>query len=389
MALYQRITRHLLRYMNANTYKNSDEVYLTYYDNSLTNGDVNTLKGDWLTDSVIAFWEEYLEHEVLAQYNTRIILLRPSMSFLLLHTVDPQTLKSALPDFTRASHVFLPINDCRDTTEAEGGSHWSLLLVSLVDKVAFHYDSLPPGNVTEASQVTAKISKLCDIPIKFVHMRDSPMQENSSDCGIFVCMTMRYLLQHRLLQAHSKEYVTMALDGVPLDASTARKEMLHIIHRLKRDRDRRRSYVTSSAAPVASRSFATPRSLLARTHNAAVHPSPLDPRAPATPASPCRGSRFPLLTYFFACVLFIVMIGVAIALYFPNFNLIYVYHSYTQVYHPMYRESCQRLDSLLVSANSMLSPFLAQAYSQLQELHGHGKEYFTKVYDAFAHLRRI
>lgn len=25
----------------------------------VTNGDVNTLKGDWLTDSVIAFWEEY------------------------------------------------------------------------------------------------------------------------------------------------------------------------------------------------------------------------------------------------------------------------------------------------------------------------------------------
>ncbi|KAK2850637.1 hypothetical protein FQN49_005467 [Arthroderma sp. PD_2] len=262
--------------MDANLLKSPDEVYLTYHDTSLTYEDVHTLKDDWLTDNVIAFWEEYLEHDLLSKYDTRIILLRPSMSFLLFQTPDPHTLKSALPDFTNASHIFMPINDCRNVMEAEGGTHWSLLLVSLSDGLAFHYDSLPPGNATEANEVTAKISKLCDKPIKYVHMRDSPTQENSSDCGVFVCMTMRYLLRHRLLQANSAEYVTMALDGVPLHASTARKEMLQIIHRLKREGDRRRSYVTSHVTPIVPRSTVAPRSII----------TPHSRIAPVAPAAP-------------------------------------------------------------------------------------------------------
>ncbi|KMU76669.1 Ulp1 protease family protein [Coccidioides immitis RMSCC 3703] len=98
-----------------------DDTYVTYYDISLTNEDVDTLKNDWLTDNVIAFWEEYLEREVISHYQTtRIILLRPSMSYLLYQTPDPRSLRGALPEFSRASHIFLPINDCRSVTEAEG-----------------------------------------------------------------------------------------------------------------------------------------------------------------------------------------------------------------------------------------------------------------------------
>ncbi|EFR02341.1 hypothetical protein MGYG_05339 [Nannizzia gypsea CBS 118893] len=363
------------------------------HDASVTYEDLNTLKSDWLTDNVIGFWEEFLEHEVLAMYKTRIILLRPSMSFLLFQTPDPKTLVSALPDFSRASHIFLPINDCRNGMQAEGGTHWSLLLVSLADQVAFHYDSLPPGNITEAHEVTEKISRLCNKSIKFMQMPDCPVQQNNNDCGVFVCMTMRYLLQHRLLQANSKEYITMSLDGVPLDPALARKEIVQIIQQFKRDNGRRRSYVTSSAEPVAaSRVFAKPHSIIARTHASSAYHTSAPAPAPSTdsPSSTHpRHSRVSLFTCFFTCAFVIVFIAVSLPFYFPNINMASVYHGYTHIQPPVCGEYCHKLDSLLTSARSQLSPHLHQMHAQLNELHVHGKEHFAKAYDAFARLRRI
>ena len=53
-------------------------------DYVLTRDDVDSIKGDWLTDNAIAFWEEYLEREKLSSYpKANIVLLRPSMSFML------------------------------------------------------------------------------------------------------------------------------------------------------------------------------------------------------------------------------------------------------------------------------------------------------------------
>lgn len=78
---------------------------------------------------------------------------------MLKFTPDPTTLKDALPDFNATTHIFLPINDNDDVEKAEGGSHWSLLLVSKVDGVAFHYDSMMSANREVARLTTMKFEK--------------------------------------------------------------------------------------------------------------------------------------------------------------------------------------------------------------------------------------
>ncbi|QKX54489.1 uncharacterized protein TRUGW13939_01576 [Talaromyces rugulosus] len=229
-----------------------DDAYL-----SLMREDIQTLKNDWLTDNVISFWEEYLEREFLSKYEqSNIVLLRPSMSFMLLQTPDPRTLRDALPDFSKTTHVFLPINDCRNVSEAEGGTHWSLLLVSIVDCIAFHYDSLPPGNRMEAYTITMKFSALLNRPIRFVHLDDSPMQENSSDCGVFVCLNIRHLLLDRLLRTNSHQKVSMSLAGKRVDASSGRREMLKIVDGFRKEGVRRRSH---SSSPSERHSRSPPR----------------------------------------------------------------------------------------------------------------------------------
>lgn len=163
------------------------------------------------------------------------------MSFMLMQTPDPLTLKEALPNFTKTTHIFLPINDCRNPSLAEGGSHWSLLLVSVVDSIAFHYDSLNSANRNEAAHATSKISHLLGRPLQFLDLQDSPQQQNGSDCGVFVCIQMRYLLLKRLLQAHAREKVSMSMGGSDVNASSGRKEMLRIIEGFRKEGERRRS----------------------------------------------------------------------------------------------------------------------------------------------------
>jgi sentrin-specific protease 8 len=163
------------------------------------------------------------------------------MAFMLMQTPDPLTLKEALPDFSQTTHIFLPINDARSVTVAEGGSHWSLLLVSIIDGVAFHYDSLCPSNYNEAQQATRQLERLLGRGLRFMDLPDSPQQENSSDCGVYVCIQMRHLLLKRLLAANAKEKVSMSMGGKMVDATGGRKEMLKTIEGFRREGERRRS----------------------------------------------------------------------------------------------------------------------------------------------------
>jgi sentrin-specific protease 8 len=234
--------RYNLTKTNARPKLAPDDAYLSYHDVRLTYEDVQCIKNDWLTDNAIAFWEEYLEREKLSQYpKANIVLLRPSMSFLLMKTQDPLSLKSALPDFAKTTHIFLPINDCRTVDIAEGGSHWSLLLVSIIDGVAFHYDSLSPSNIDEGRLASIKFQQLLGRPLQFVNLNDSPQQENGSDCGVFVCLLMQHLLIQKLLRAHAQDKISMSMRGKDVDAYGGRKEMLRIIEARRKEGERRRS----------------------------------------------------------------------------------------------------------------------------------------------------
>ncbi len=74
-----------------------------------------------------------------------------------------------------------------------------------------------------------------------MNLDDSPQQENSGDCGVFVCILMRHLLLKRLLSANAREKVSMSMGGKLVDAKGGRKEMLTIIEEYRKEGERRRS----------------------------------------------------------------------------------------------------------------------------------------------------
>jgi len=199
-------------------------------------------KGDWLTDNAISFWEEYLEHETLEHYpSAHIILLRPTMCQMLRLTPDPLSLKTALPDFSNITYIFLPVNNGTNPEIPESGSHWSLLVVSILDGLAFHYDSLSSDNEPFASLTCQKLATLLGQRLRFISMPDTPQQENGSDCGVFVCKIMEKLLTDRLLKVDNQDKVSMSLRGKGIDARTGRKEMLRTIDGFRKEGERRRS----------------------------------------------------------------------------------------------------------------------------------------------------
>lgn len=163
------------------------------------------------------------------------------MSYMLMQTADPLSIKEALPNFSTTTHVFLPINDNTDVTQAEGGSHWTLLLVSIIDGVSFHYDSLGDSNEREARSTTMKLEQLLGKRLRFIPMHDSPQQENGSDCGVFVCVLMKHLLLKRLLRADASKKISMSMKDAHINAKDGRKTMLRVIEERKKEGERRRS----------------------------------------------------------------------------------------------------------------------------------------------------
>jgi hypothetical protein len=113
--------------------------------------------------------------------------------------------------------------------------------VSIVDGVAFHYDSLNSGNQHEAMSISRKFEILIEKRIRFIQLHDSPQQENSSDCGVFVCLNMRHLLLKRLLQVHTNQKVSMSLGGRRVDSKEGRREMIRLIEGFRKEGERRRS----------------------------------------------------------------------------------------------------------------------------------------------------
>lgn len=89
-------------------------------------------------------------------------------------------------DLNLKDYVFFPLNDNKSNQSA-GGSHWSLLVADLKQSQFFHYDSIS-GSSTEhdARSFFQKYKEYFKIN-KFINAQDFPQQNNSSDCGVYVC----------------------------------------------------------------------------------------------------------------------------------------------------------------------------------------------------------
>ncbi|TPX35243.1 hypothetical protein SmJEL517_g02255 [Synchytrium microbalum] len=191
--------------------------YLSYGDVQLSRDDVELLKApNWINDSLIEFYYEYLERELFPT-SSGICFLRPALVQLIAHQEDPTQLKHALPtDLQHQRAIFCPLTDVTDNSA--GGSHWSLLVFFRDTNTFYYYDSYGNYNVPSAKYKLAKLyaaftNDTSSAPA-FAEVT-TPSQINGYDCGCYV-LAISDILAKRLHSVFSSRK-SVEVTGKPGD----------------------------------------------------------------------------------------------------------------------------------------------------------------------------
>lgn len=179
---------------------NSDKnnIMLSYHDYLLRASDIALLeRNDWLNDIIIGFYFEYL-NEQYRKDNNQLLFIGPEVAQLL-KMQDSSQYNIFLDPIEATSYdfIFFPINDC-DSYEA-GGSHWSLLIYSRLEKMCYHFDSSSGINGSSAKKLARKLTKyfLEKQEKRYIEM-DCPQQNNSYDCGLYVLCLADVISKHAI-----------------------------------------------------------------------------------------------------------------------------------------------------------------------------------------------
>ncbi|KAM0844063.1 hypothetical protein ACQ4PT_057305 [Festuca glaucescens] len=233
--------------------EDGNERVLSYGDVVLLRSDLAILRGrHFLNDRIIAFYLAHLSSAFGANDDDAdLLLLPPSIPYLLSNLPDPESVAMVAEPIRLASRrlVFLPVNDNPDASLAEGGSHWTLLVLDATAGASrprfVHHDSLGVVNVPAARCLAAALRPLLPDADNGVPLVEgpTPMQVNGHDCGIYVLAVARAICNWwRDRRGQQQEGGTDWFDTVRKEVDAAsvkamRAEMLHLIARLIQEKE--------------------------------------------------------------------------------------------------------------------------------------------------------
>lgn len=174
---------------------------------------LDLLQNNWVSDDSIQTYFNILSSKVIHQ---NVFILSPSVIQTVQYLNDIDHLLKPLSLETR-EFVFFPINDC-PKIYGIGGTHWSLMVYSRIEKCYFYLDSIGTYNYKFAQSIAEKVNTFIDphknykISIKTI---ETPQQNNSRDCGIYMVLFMDILLSH-ILNGTFKNLETSFTQRLPI-----------------------------------------------------------------------------------------------------------------------------------------------------------------------------
>ncbi len=178
----------------------------------LLSEDVSCLlrEDQWLTDTAILFYLEYLRHYKYGESRDEVEAVSPSVVQHLKLCRSARDAEDMLAPLDLASKtvVLMPLNNADETANYAGsaGSHWSLLVLTPADGRFHHFDSLDM-NHSCAKLVSNKVQQHLRFPSpRFLHFKGAP-QDNPFDCGLFVLLNAGKALGHFLSGGQGRDFV--------------------------------------------------------------------------------------------------------------------------------------------------------------------------------------
>ena len=198
----------------------ADDIVLSFNDSLLRQSDLEILRNnEWINDSLITFWFEYLESVKYKEASDRIAFISSEVTQLIKSAATPDSptravVSSILQSLSLPSKelILLPLNDHSSQSMKAGGSHWTLIAASRDQEAGrkgvftiTHLDSMDSDHNSFAASQVARVLRSV-IPTDQSSSADAASlirmecsrQANSHDCGIHV-MVNADALCHRLL----------------------------------------------------------------------------------------------------------------------------------------------------------------------------------------------
>lgn len=216
-----------------------DDMILSYNDVVLRRSDLDILSGPYyLNDRLIEFYFSYLGS---CYPSPDISLVPPSIAFWIMNCSDTGSLRDFIEPLKLSEKklVIFPINNNENLEQAEGGTHWSLLAYERNENVFVHHDSCGGLNSGHARRLFKAVMGLIgnsnSSKARYQECRDSPLQENGYDCGLYVAATARAIcLWYQSELPRDRCWMSVVNDQVTSSAVTdLRSEMLRLIKSLQ------------------------------------------------------------------------------------------------------------------------------------------------------------
>lgn len=168
-------------------YVMGDPIILSFFDSLVRASDLQTVeKSGWLNDTIIGFAFEYFQNVTFASRGD-VLFIGPEVTQFVKMIDNADELKMSLEPLRLISKRFLfcAVND-NISLVSTGGTHWSLLVIDVSCKRAFHYDPISGSNRAAALRLMKQFVRFMWGELGEFVDEDCPQQKNGYDCGMYV-----------------------------------------------------------------------------------------------------------------------------------------------------------------------------------------------------------
>ncbi|KAF7489203.1 Sentrin-specific protease 8 [Sarcoptes scabiei] len=180
----------------------SNSIVLSYHDAIIRQSDYRLLNSrEWINDSLIEFWFEYLTNDLFKDYQNKLLCISPSLSQLIKLTASHEDILCLLAalEVPTKHLILIPINDSTSDSYISG-THWSLLVYNAEQERFEHYDSAMSNNLSDADNIARKFRSIFFKDAdKKIFTGSCHLQKNSYDCGIHLICNAKAICEQNLL----------------------------------------------------------------------------------------------------------------------------------------------------------------------------------------------